>query len=83
MDRIPKKESICVGKITNICAKWVNLEPVLWPGNTSSDCFKPGLEFIRIEKNTYLFKLIKAINEIERERNQSVPKYKIAQAVEG
>lgn len=54
-------------------------------GNTSSDCFKPGLlEFTRIEKNTYLFKPIKAINETEREgRNQSVPKYTTAQAVEG
>lgn len=49
-------------------------------GNTNSDCFKPGLlEFTRIEKNTCLFKPIKAVDEIEGEgRNQSVPNYKIA-----
>lgn len=49
-------------------------------GIPCADCFRPGLlEFTRIEKNTYLFKPVKAIHEIEGERrNQSLPNYRIA-----
>lgn len=54
--------------------------PSFVPRIPRADQLRPGLlEFTGIEKNTYLFRRLKAIHEVEEERrNQSLSDYMIA-----